>query len=190
MKQHVAHDQVAVRYADGIDHVWSSWEPSLRTCERLFGAYTWRCDIDADDLAAQIRRAQYRAHTAAEFSSGLVPPPSALEAHAYLLGTLGACRDALGVLAVRAELDELTDDVAELGLHAVDATRDAFRGARSTSVLVQAWVAEDRVDPSWLQDPDDSRHAWTSTVVWGLVALCALLLTALVLQVVATGLPG
>ncbi len=190
MKQHVAHDQLAVRYADGVDHVWSSWEPSVRTCERLFGAALWRADLDGDTLASEIRRAQYRAHTAAEFASGLVPPPSAVDAHTYLLATLAACRDALGVLAVRAELDELADDLAELGLHAVDATRDAFRGARSTSVLVQAWVAEDQVDPEWLREPSGSSRSWSAIVVWGMVATASLLLAALVLQVLVLGTPG
>lgn len=161
-QQHATRDQVAVRYADGVDHVWSTWEPSLRRCERIFGASSWRAGIDAEELAVQLRQSQYRAHTASEFAAGLVPPPSALDAHAYLLASLASCRDALGVLAVRAELESLDEDVAEIGLHAVDTTRDAFRGARSTTALVHAWIADDGVDPSWMaprRTPSSSR-AW------------------------------
>ena len=29
MKQHVVHDQVAVRYADGVDHVWTTEHPDF-----------------------------------------------------------------------------------------------------------------------------------------------------------------
>lgn len=182
MKQHVVHDQVAVRYADDVDHVWMSWEPSLRRCERLLGGHSWRAGIDGDEVAGHLRRAQYHAHTAAEFAAGLVPPPSAADAHAFLLAALGACRDALGVLAVRAELDELDDDTAEIGLHAVDVTRDAFRGARSTTALVHAWVADDRVDPSWLDQDHRPTRAWM-VALWVFVAACAALLAVLLFQV-------
>ena len=187
MKQHVVPDQVAVRYADGVDHVWTAWEPSLRRCERLLGGHTWRAGLPSDDLAAQLRRAQYRAHSAAEFAAGLVPPPSAADAHAFLLGSLGSCRDALGVLAVRADLDELDDDTAEIGMHAVDITRDAFRGARSTTALVHAWIAEDQVDPEWLHEQRHGSRVW-SIVLWALVAGCALLFLVLVGQVLLVGL--
>ena len=181
MKQHVVHDQVAVRYADGVDHVWDAWEPVLRRCERLLGAHTWRAGFEADELAAQLRRAQYRAHTGAEFAAGLVPPPSAVEAHSMLIGSLASCRDTLGVLAVRADLDELDDHTAEIGLHAVDVTRDAFRGARSTTALVHAWVAEDHLEPQWLLDPP-ARHALWPFVLWLLVATCSALAVVLVVE--------
>ncbi|MCW2928864.1 MAG: hypothetical protein JWM86_2832 [Thermoleophilia bacterium] len=189
MKQHVVPDQVAVRYADGVDHVWTTWEPSLRRCERLLGGHTWRAGIASDELAAELRRAQYRAHSAAEFAAGLVPPPSAAEAHLLLLGSLGSCRDALGVLAVRADLEELDDDTAELGMHAVDITRDAFRGARSTTALVHAWIAEDQVDPAWLHEARPGSRAW-QIVLWTLVAGCALLFLVLVGQVLLVGIGG
>ncbi len=182
MKQHVAQDQIAVRYADGVDHVWASWEPSLRDCERILaGAGAWRSGIDGDELASRLRRAQYRAHTASEFASGLVPPPSALDAHGYLLAALGACRDAFGVLAVRAELDELDDDSCEIGMHALDATRSAFGGARSSTALVHAWVAEDGIDPSWLHEPATPSRTWPY-VLWMLIGTCAVLFAALVAQ--------
>jgi len=189
MKQHVAQDQVAVRYADGVDHVWTAWEPTLRRCERMLGASSWRAGSDPEELAHQLRRAQYRAHTASEFAAGLVPPPSATDAHGFLLGTLASCRDTLGVLAIRAELDELDDDTAEIGLHAVDVTRDAFRGARSTTALVHAWVAEDQVDPEWLHERSSPSRLWPF-LLWMLIASCAALFVVLVVQVLVVGAPG
>ncbi|MCW2925062.1 MAG: hypothetical protein JWM98_2466, partial [Thermoleophilia bacterium] len=182
MKQGVARDGVAVRYADGVDHVWDEWEPTLRRCERLLSGHTWRAGFESEELASQLRRAQYRAHTSAEFAAGLVPPPSATDAHGLLLGSLASCRDTLGVLAVRADLDELDDDTAEIGLHAVDITRDAFRGARSTTALVHAWVAEDQVDPGWLHEPARRTWAWP-VLLWLLVATCAVLFVVLVVEV-------
>lgn len=190
-QQHATRDQIAVRYADGVDHVWATWEPSLRRCERIFGASSWRTGIDGEELATQLRQSQYRAHTAAEFAAGLVPPPSALDAHAYLLASLAACRDALGVLAVRAELDSLDDDVAEIGLHAVDTTRDAFRGARSTTALVHAWIADDRVDPAWLtpRGPARATRAWR---LFGWIALLSMaaLVGLLIAQAAMSGTLG
>lgn len=186
MKQHVVHDQVAVRYADGVDHVWTSWEPALRRCERILGGQTWRSGLDTEELAAQLRNAQYRAHMAAEFASGLVPPPSAIDAHSMLVGTLGACRDALGVIALRAELEELDEDIAEIGLHAVDTTRDAFRGARSTTALVHAWIADDRVDPDWLQQTSPGSRTW-QFLLWLLAAVCVAMFVVLTVQVLVLG---
>ncbi|MEO6866719.1 MAG: hypothetical protein ABI200_01725, partial [Gaiellales bacterium] len=107
---------------------------------------------DSDELAEELRRVQYRAHSSSEFAAGLTPPPSALDAHLIVMGSLIACRDALGVLAVRADLDELDEETAEIGLHAIDATRDAFMGVRSSTALVHAWVANDQVDPDWIID--------------------------------------
>lgn len=186
MKQHVVQDQVAVRYAEAIDRVWEGWEPSLRRCERLLGGQAWRAGTDPEQLAEQLRRAQYRAHTAAEFAAGLVPPASALDAHAVLVGTLGACRDTLGVLALRADTEQLDEDVAEIGLHAVDATRDAFRGARSTTALVHAWIAADQVDPAWLQQDRQGSRLWPF-LLWMLLATCASLFVVLVVEVLVLG---
>lgn len=185
MHQHVIQDQIAVRYADGIDDVWDSWEPSLRRCERLLGATAWRTSMD-DEQATQLRRAQYRAHTAAEFAAGLIPPSSATEAHASLLGALASCRDVLGVLAIRAELDEFDDDVAEIGLHAVEMTRDAFHGARTTTALVHAWIADDHIAPEWLDEHSPSSHVWP-WVLRMLVMAAISLAIVLVVQVVVLG---
>lgn len=182
MKQHVAHDQIAVRYADAVDHVWAAWEPAMRRCERLLGGQAWRSGTEPEQLATELRRVQYRAHAASEFAAGLVPPPSAIDAHAVLVGTLASCRDALGVIALRAELDELDADASEIGLHAVDMTSDAFRGARSSTALVHAWIAEDQVDPEWLSEPSTSGRGW-QLALWLLVATCVALFVVLALEV-------
>ncbi|MCB0878122.1 MAG: hypothetical protein KDC46_03990 [Thermoleophilia bacterium] len=183
-QQHVANEQLAIRYADGIDHLWASWEPAVRSCQRVFGGRAWRTGIDPQDLAGELRRAQYRAHTSGEFATGLVPPPSARDAHVQLLGSLGACRDVLGVLAIRAELCELDEDAAEIGMQAVDATRDSFMGARSTTALVQAWVADDAVDPAWLHGVEQPQKAWPISL-WLLLGTCTLLLLVLLAEVIA-----
>ena len=119
----------------------------------------------------------------------IVPPPSAADAHGFLLGSLASCRDALGVLAIRAEMDELDDETAEIGLHAVDVTRDAFRGARSTTALVHAWIAEDQVDPDWLGESSEPSRVWPF-LLWTLIGTCAALFVVLVVQVLVMGAPG
>lgn len=101
-----------------------------------------------------------------------------------LVDALGSCRDALGVLAVRAELDELGDDVAALGSQAIELTRNAFDGARASSALVHAWVAEDRVDPEWLapaQQPGSYRRAF---VLWLMLAISAALCMVALVELV------
>jgi hypothetical protein len=100
------------------------------------------------------------------------------------MGALGSCRDVLGVLAIRAELDELDDDAIEIGLHAIDVTRDAFRGARSSAALVHAWLAEDQADPEWLDEPTKPSAAWPSLIIM-LVLGSICLFVVLVMQIVA-----
>jgi hypothetical protein len=100
------------------------------------------------------------------------------------MGSLGSCRDVLGVLAIRAELEELDDDAAEIGLHAVDVTRDAFRGARSTTALVHAWVAADQVDPDWIDEATTPSAAWP-WLITSLVLCSICLFVVLLLQIVA-----
>ena len=191
MKQHVAHDQVAIRYADGIDRVWDAWATHAQRCERLFVASQWRAPLDEEDIVTSLRQAQYRAHLASEFAAGLIPPPSTMDTHGYLLGTLAACRDTLGVLATRAELGQLDADAAEIGLHAVDATCEAFRGAHSSTALVHAWIADEQVDPDWLHDePHEERSRWVAVLAWMLVAACVSLLAALGVQLLVTGVPA
>jgi hypothetical protein len=191
MKQHVVHDQVAVRYADGIDHVWMAWEPSLRRCERLFGGDPEQEPLGTEELAGLLRRTQYRAHTAAEFTAGLVPPPSASDMHLHLLDALGDCRDVLGVLALRADMDELDDDAYRVGAAALGATRDAFRGARASTALVHAWVADDAVDPTWAEASSAAAPGRIrSLVTWSLVVLGALLLVALLIELLLIAPPA
>ncbi|MCW2961134.1 MAG: hypothetical protein JWM25_608 [Thermoleophilia bacterium] len=185
MKQHVVQDQVALRYADGIDHVWAAWEPFLRRCEGILDGPLDQEATDLEELATQLRRIQYRAHSAAEFTSGLVPPPSALDAHAALLETLTMCRDVLGVLAHRTQLRELDEDAVEAGLRAVDATRDACRSARASTALVHAWGVDETIEPTWLplDGGTSSQSRLMAVTAWLLVAVCSVLLVALVVEV-------
>ena len=185
MGQFVVHDQVAIRYADGVELLWTTWESAARVSGRLLEPAGLRDDLTGDAVAERLRRSQYRAHVAAEVGSGLIPPPSAAEAHALLIGALAACRDTLGVLAVRAELGELDEHAAEFGVQALDLTRDAFHGARSTTALVHAWVDDDAIDPRWASDavPSGPAGRVVSIVVWALVVSCTLLLAALVVEI-------
>src|SRR5207244_864665 len=125
-----------------------------------------------DDAPELLRQSQYRAHTAGEFASGLRPPLAAIDAHQYLVSVLHACRDTLGVLAVRAELDELDEQSAEIGLHSAATTREAFQGARYSSVAAYHFM--DAVDPVYVQ-PTKVESRGLTTVMWSLVGLCAIL---------------
>ncbi|MCW2974567.1 MAG: hypothetical protein JWN72_2840 [Thermoleophilia bacterium] len=186
MSHHVVQDQVATLYADGVDQVWSTWEPSLRRCEQLLGTAERRDQHRAHDLAEHFRRAQYRAHVAGELAVGLVPPVQAVHPHDQLVGVLGVCRDTLSVIAVRAELDELDDETALIGLLAIDATRDAFRGARETSTDLQAWISEAGPVAPWVV-PDTAPSRFMTLLMWSLIGVCAVLFLALVAEVFLMG---
>lgn len=186
MAHDVVHDQIASLYADGVDRVWSSWEPSLRTVEELLGSNQHRFQFHSDDLAARFRKAQYRAHVAGEFAVGLVPPVTAAQSHDQLVGVLSVCRDTLSVLAVRAELEELDEETALIGLLAVDATRDAFRGARDSGADVRSWLDAATGTPTWIE-PESRPSRFTTALMWTLIAVCAVLFVALVAEVFLLG---
>lgn len=180
MRQHIVHDPTSAEYAGGLEAVWSEWEPALRRSERmLHGGATSIMDGEEESVEL-LRRAQYKAHTASEFASGLRPPLAAVDAHDYLVASLSAARDTLGVLAVRAELDELDEQTSEIGLHAVGATRDAFNAARHSSVA--AFRFTESMDPVYVRTkPRQSSRP--GAVLWGLVAVCALLFTVLLFEI-------
>lgn len=182
MRNDVVHDQVASLYADGVDHVWSTWEPSLRSCERILANSSRRHAMEPADVASQLRRVQYHAHLAGELSTGLVPPIEQATRHGSLVTSLELCRDTLGVLAVRAELDELDDETTVIGLLAADATRDAFLGARTTPASVPAWMANDGIQPDWIEPAAAPSRAMTM-LMWSLVVVCAVLFVALVAEI-------
>lgn len=184
MKQHVVHDPIAARYADGIDHVWNAWHPALRRLEGTLGRPAWYEDIDEDALAEELRRVQYRVHTSAEFAAGLAPPQSATESHRALLNTLGACRDTLSVLAIRAELGELDEESAHVGMVAARATRQAFAGARSTSVLGLPQEMDDQIESSWVLEPHQPAGTWTF-LLWLAVAISTGLLGVLGIEILS-----
>src|SRR5690606_23946380 len=105
---------------------------------------------------------------------------SSASAHAQLIDALETCREAMGILARRAEAESLDDEDAELGLHAVTATEDAFMSARNTTSLLQAWTHEDSIEPAWLTDPSETTPArWVNVTMWSLVALCVVLFVLL-----------
>jgi hypothetical protein len=147
MKQHIVQDPTTAEYAGGLDAVWSQWEPALRKAERMLHTGPLLAERDPDQVADALRRSQYKAHTASEFVSGLRPPLAAVDAHDYLVTTLDACRDTLGALALRAEIDDLDEHTAEIGVQSVSATRDAFNAARSCSAA--AYHFNEAMQPSY-----------------------------------------
>ncbi|MBC7460971.1 MAG: hypothetical protein H7287_06380 [Thermoleophilia bacterium] len=186
MPHHAVHDQVASLYADGVDQVWASWEPSLRRCEQLLGSADHRQRCHTDDLAQHFRHAQYHAHIAGELAVGLVPPKQSAHPHDQLVGVLGMCRDTLSVIAVRAELDELDDETALIGLLAIDSTRDAFRGARVTSTDLQAWITATSPVAPWVM-PQTPPSTFMTLLMWSLIGVCGVLFLALVAEVFLMG---
>ncbi|MCW2950471.1 MAG: hypothetical protein JWN41_1484 [Thermoleophilia bacterium] len=180
---HVVQDPVASQYADGVDHVWLSWEPSLRQCERLLGTAEGRNVMHGGALAQRFRTAQYRAHLAGEFATGLVPPAFVAASHGQFVDSLTVARDTLSVLAVRAELEELDDETAMIGLMAVDSTRAAFGAVRTSSGEPRAWALADGRAPAWIVPPQPPSK-WMNLLMWTLIAVCAALFVALVVEVV------
>ena len=182
MKQHIVHDPTTAEYAGGLDAVWHQWETPLREAERLLHAGAARYDAPGDAVADLLRKVQYKAHTASEFASGLRPPLPAVDAHEMLVTSLDNCRDTLGVLAVRAELDELDEHTAEIGLQTVSSTRNAFQTARYSSTA--AWQFSESIEPMYIQPTVlTSGRDRMNIVLWALVALCALVFTVLLFEV-------
>lgn len=183
MKQHdVVEDTTAAIYVEGVEQVWASWGPALKRGERLLRGTAWRGAISAEECADELRRTQYRAHAASEIAAGLQAPPIAAGAHARLLASLGAARDTLGVLAVRAELGDIEQDEAAIGMHALAMTRDAFSSARDRIDAVEPWGAPQSHEIGWSDDgPDPSRGV--TVLLWGLVAVCVVLFTVLLFEV-------
>jgi hypothetical protein len=182
MRQHIVQDSTTAEYAGGLESVWGQWEPSLRDVERLLHAGAARYDAPGDGVAELLRKAQYRAHTASEFASGLRPPLAAVDAHEFLTTALDNCRDTLGVLAVRAELDELDEHTAEIGLGTVSATREAFQSARHSSAAAYRFTTD--MQPIYTQPvPVKRSGSAVNVLLWALVATCALLFTVLLFEV-------
>lgn len=180
MRQHIAHDPTTAEYAGALEGVWSDWEPSLRQLERLLRGGAAALS-EQDEIVDLLRNAQYHAHTAGEFAAGLRAPLPATDAHDYLVSVFQACRDTLGVLAVRAELDELDEATAEIGLHSVLTTREAFQAARYSSVT--AYRFAETMEPMYIQTYRSDEPQVMNTVLWGLVAVCAVLFTVLLFEV-------
>jgi hypothetical protein len=183
MRQNIVHDPATAEYAGGLDNVWANWEPALRDMERILLGGAARYAAGGDELAEILRRAQYKAHTAGEFIAGMHPPLPAADAHEMLLTSFSHCRDTLGVLALRAELDELDEHTAEIGLGSISATRDAFRSARQSTTA--AWRFRESIEPVYFQEmarPDRAARV-LNIVMWSLIGVCALLFTVLLFEV-------
>ena len=200
MSRHATSMQQAAAWAEGIEDVWGTWSDPLRSAERLLAAPDAHDLLDEDDFIELLRRAQYGAHAASELLAGLEPPHRATHAHELLVGTLATCRDTLGVVAVRAETGELDGEACRIAHDAVRATRRSFEGALETS-RAAARVAQGTIsalDPAEdlrasLAERDGDRydepHASRGMLVllWGMVATCGVLFTALVAQLLLDG---
>ena len=130
MGQFAVYDQLAGKYAAEVEHLVSGWDRGASACIVLLEDGELRSSVAASDLTDQLRRTQYRAHLGAEVGNGLVAPSPLGDAHAALVDAFVTCRETLAVLAVRAELDELDDDTAQYGVHAIRLVDDAFDGYR------------------------------------------------------------
>lgn len=172
MKQQIVHDQSVYAYSHQLDCIWAGWEPWLRESERML--YAGPEAIDDEECPELLRRAQYHAHTAAEFTAGLDVPMHAFEAHDYLVRSLSTARDALSVLAVHAEMNDLDMRTTELGLRAVSGSRDAFRTA--LGVAQSGGAVSIRQMPAV---PQQRRVDPLSVAIWSLGAVCLVLLVTL-----------
>jgi hypothetical protein len=184
MKQHIAHGISASTYSASLERVWSEWEPMLRTAERLLIAGSVACDDDPEGGAQLLRRVQYRAHTSAGLVSSLQAPMRLADPHEYLVHTLENVRETMGMLAVRAELGELDEHSAELGLQHAMSTREAFHAIRSSERA--AWSSGADVEPMLLPAAGGTEHfpgTRGSMLLWGLVAVCSALFLILLVQV-------
>lgn len=182
MRQHIAYDQTPATYAEGLESIWADWDPVLRFTERMLRGGATPLSEARDEAVTALRRCQYRAHSASELAAGLRPPLAAIDAHEYLVTALSTCRDTLGVIAIRCELDELDEQTTEIGMHSASTTREAFQAARYSTVA--AFHLTESLDPL-CADPGRSEQAGDGMgfVLWGLVALCAVLFTVLLWEI-------
>lgn len=176
MHQHIVHDPAAAEYSGVLDAVWADWEPWLRRCERLLQHA--HSDFGWDEAEEVLRRAQYRAHTAAEFTDGLAPPHSAFEAHIRMVAFFNHARETLGALAVRMELDELDEQTIELGMRALDSTRIAYHNARNSSVMVVPFTQHMHPLPMVPAQPKKD----LSVLIWSMVGICTILFALLMFE--------
>jgi len=160
----------------------------MRRVERMLRAGTIAFEHDPEAAADELRRAQYRAHSAAELLTGLAPPEIAIPVHEHVFATLESCRDALGVLAVRAEIDDLDEHTTEIGLHTVLATRQAFSAARMSASSARA--LEPGLQPVSLYDAPDQGRRGVGVVLWALVIACAMLFGVLLVEVLIFNVPA
>jgi hypothetical protein len=90
------------RYASAVGALWSDLSGTLARLERLAAGPDSFWDGGAAD---ELRRLQYRLHSAAEGALGLTPPRVRADEHNELAAALEAAREATGELAETLELD-------------------------------------------------------------------------------------
>jgi hypothetical protein len=183
-QQHVVQESALAAYTSGLSSVWETWSPSIAQARHLLMAGSYG-ELTDDDRASALRRLQYRAHTAYEFVAGLQPPFSGIDAHETLIATMAHCRDTLGVIAVRAELDELDDHTCDIGMHSVASTRDAFANAQAAPQQSPWQMYGNGIEPSLVHHlhPTPRESRLMGAALWGLVVVCTVLFSVLLYEV-------
>lgn len=98
--------QAGERYASAVGELWSGLARTLARLDVLAADPERLAD---EDGVEELRRLQYRLHSASEDAVGLSPPAEAEPAHSELAAALADARDATGELAESVELDGLAE---------------------------------------------------------------------------------
>jgi len=118
------------RYTTAVGELWSGLSRTLAQLETLAATPERVPDGAALD---ELRRLQYRLHSASEDAVGLTPPALAASAHDELAAALRDARDATG---------ELVETVELYGTEAVEARIYQWRGALFRVRLARLRLAE------------------------------------------------
>lgn len=109
--------QTTERYVSAVGELWSGLARTLSRLETLAADPELLSDQDACE---ELRRLQYRLHSASEDAAGFSPPASAKTAHSELAMALADARDQTG---------ELADSLAAEGIAGVAIYLYEWRGA-------------------------------------------------------------
>jgi hypothetical protein len=180
-------DSGPAEYLGELCSLWSSWEPHLAQAERFIHRSLAGADSEFDtveELISTLRRIQYRAHAATELASGLTPPPSASNAHGYLVAALDASRDSLGALAEHLAEEHPDPRALAVVLEALRISREAFKLARASTGFAGATSSSSPGEPFSPIPAVRMRPRAGMVAAWLLVVLCSGLLTALIYEIV------
>jgi hypothetical protein len=183
MGQFAVYDQIAGRYAEEVERLVAGWDRGASACIVLLEDSDLRATVPPEAVTEQLRRAQYRAHLGAEVGNGLLAPGPLGDAHSALVDAFYTCRETLAVLAVRAELDELDDDTASYGVHAIRLVDEAFDGVRATAERAYAWH-EDASSAGKQSVAPEQNSSLFNVMVWTLVGICAAIIVAVLVELV------